>query len=196
MTLDDAVADMINAENDRLSQAYFYEKGPEGYEALEAELSAARRLSREDVDGPGPAPRDAGARGADGEDVEGDIDAQGPDPLALARFDDPTGPTTQSLDDSLAHDVDMLFGPTPDEIRAALEAAGEGRMAGAVAQKPPGSDGGLFDTQDRTGDLFVQIDPDGDPRPLSDVLRDLDEDEASWAKMRSCMIPPAKGAEA
>jgi hypothetical protein len=340
MELDEAVRDMILEINDRVYDDYFTEIGAEGYDEIEAQLSAARRAAREDVDRSAFDPGDTSARGGAGGDAQRDFDAQGPDPLALARFDNPTGPTTQSLDDSLAHDVDMLlggvgpesppirfvtakgskyeieadgttsrnkayraehgpdeqglqprsqatfyvsaqdaialaefqaiggpktaiqalpdgriglrylegkdvgkferrtvvtprtgpavgltpvetwndgtrvhfgneiisierapvnndadmlFGPTGSETRAALEAAGERRLAGAVAQKPPGSDGGLFDTQDRTGDLFVQVDPDGEPRPLADVLRDLDEDDASWATMRSCMIPPNAG---
>lgn len=49
------------------------------------------------------------------------------------------------------------FGTRDGDQRRALEMKGEGRKKGAKEQKPVGSDGGLFDTRDTTGDLFSRI---------------------------------------
>ncbi|HEX8418960.1 MAG TPA: hypothetical protein VF638_02995, partial [Sphingomonas sp.] len=46
------------------------------------------------------------------------------------------------------------FGARPEDQRRTLERAAEGRARAGVGQKAPGSDGGLFDTRDTTGDMF------------------------------------------
>lgn len=46
-----------------------------------------------------------------------------------------------------------MFGTRPGDQRTALERQSEGRMKADTAQKAPGSDGGLFNPADTTGDL-------------------------------------------
>lgn len=47
------------------------------------------------------------------------------------------------------------FGERPGDRRSALERQGEGRLRSDKQQKAPGSDGGLFDQRDSTGDLLA-----------------------------------------
>lgn len=48
------------------------------------------------------------------------------------------------------------FGERPEDKRVSLERKGEGRKRSDRQQKPPGSDGGLFDTRDTTGDMLAR----------------------------------------
>lgn len=61
------------------------------------------------------------------------------------------------------------FGTRPGDERAALERRAAGRQRGGAAQKPPGSDGGLFDTRDTTGDFLSEQTGNG---PDVQALRD------------------------
>jgi hypothetical protein len=47
------------------------------------------------------------------------------------------------------------FGERPEDKRVSLERKGEGRLQSDTQQKAPGSDGGLFDSRDTTGDLLA-----------------------------------------
>lgn len=50
----------------------------------------------------------------------------------------------------------VAFAPTDPSagVRRRLEQRAAGRMKGKRTQRPPGSEGGLFDVQDTTGDLL------------------------------------------
>lgn len=75
--------------------------------------------------------------------------------------------------------------PTPEQARIALERQMEGRKKGAVAQKPPGSDGGLFDSGAQ--DMPLRLDPDGDETTLGSLLDDLDAEATDLKNIRDCM---------
>ncbi len=89
---------------------------------------------------------------------------------------------------STSNEPDMFGGPTSADVRASLERAGEGRMKGDVAQKPPGSDGGLFDA--RGEDIKFRFD-EGDEATGAELLRRLDEEEAAIDLVEGC-LPPKK----
>jgi hypothetical protein len=82
--------------------------------------------------------------------------------------------------------------PTQDQARIALERQGEGRQRAQVAQKAPGEDGGLFDNNTPTRDLFgdgadATFNIDGDDRALGDLLDEHDADRAAIEKARQCL---------
>ena len=108
------------------------------------------------------------------------------------------------------------FGERPGDARTALERRAEGRQRSDVAQKPPGSDGGLFDVHDTTGELAMFDNPnsssvvpitdsiehdirlavdeggefslgDGDTRTAKDILADLDEEAAAIKAVKDCL---------
>ncbi len=84
---------------------------------------------------------------------------------------------------------DMFGGPTPADVRASLERAGEGRAKGKVEQKAPGSDGGLFDVQAQ--DMKFRLEADGPEVTPRQMLDDLAAEEADIRALREC-LPPAK----
>lgn len=92
------------------------------------------------------------------------------------------GPTTTTT----AADGQMDFAaPSQEQARIALERQGEGRLAGQVAQRDPGSDGGLFDV--RATDLEFRLD-DGDNAPsLRSIIDDIDAEEADLKAIRDCL---------
>ncbi len=61
-----------------------------------------------------------------------------------------------------------MFGEREGDQRRALERKGEGRKKGTAPQKAAGSDGGIFDTAETTGDLT-------EPAPASPAQRVADE---------------------
>lgn len=75
--------------------------------------------------------------------------------------------------------------PTQEQRRIALERQAEGRQRSDVAQKPPGSDGGLFDV--RAEDIAFRIDEEGDPVTARQLLDDLDEDVEMLKNMKDCL---------
>ena len=90
---------------------------------------------------------------------------------------------------------DMFGGATAADVRASLERAGEGRMKGDVAQKPPGSDGGLFDA--RGEDIAFRF-GDDDVATGAELLRRLDEEQAAIDLLEGCLPPkkPGEGGDA
>jgi len=81
--------------------------------------------------------------------------------------------------------------PTQDQRRIALERQTEGRMRGTVPQRAAGSDGGLFDTRDTTGDLFdaptVRLDPEGGDEMLRDMIEEFDREASELKTIRDCL---------
>lgn len=118
---------------------------------------------------------------------QGGFDMFGDSPV-LKAFADPAGDGAKLQADSLAHDVraelDMFGGPTAADKRGALERAGVGRSQADVAQKPPGSDGGLFDVQAQ--DLAFRLDA-GEERTAADILSEIDADAAAIDTVRGCL---------
>lgn len=126
------------------------------------------------------------------------------------RFSDPVhgeGATRQI--ESLEHDVRMdlerppASSPAGDEPRLDLGAATDpniasrGAMAAALqAQAPMRARGdvdtegtiglGLFDAADQPS---FRLDAEGDERPVADLLRELDDDDAAIATLQACMVP-------
>ena len=60
---------------------------------------------------------------------------------------------TASTTDAAAEPADVLA-ERPGDARTALERQADKPLRGTKTQKAPGEDGGLFDTQDTTGDMF------------------------------------------
>lgn len=88
--------------------------------------------------------------------------------------------------------------PTGAQVRTALERKTEGGIRPTGEQKAPGSDGGLFDTRDTTGDMLneagdlfegprVQLDTDGPARPLRDVIDEFDREAQELKNIRDCL---------
>ncbi len=63
------------------------------------------------------------------------------------------------------------FGTRDGDQRVALERAGEGRQRGTAPQRAAGSDGGLFDSADTTGDMFDA--PRAAPNPIAQAREAL-----------------------
>lgn len=75
--------------------------------------------------------------------------------------------------------------PTQEQRRTALERQGEGRKKASVAQKAPGSDGGLFDVHaQNTSFRFAE---DGEEFSLRDLLGDIDAEAAELKNIRDCL---------
>lgn len=111
------------------------------------------------------------------------------DDATAARFDDPAGEGVRETADSVWHDIeaqDDFAAPTAEQARKELELKTEGRQKGTATQKAPGEDGGLFDTQDTTGDLFDLEDGKG-ARSASDILAELDGERAGLEEIRKCL---------
>ena len=126
------------------------------------------------------------------------------------RFSDPIhgdGPARQV--ESLEHDVRMdlerppASSPAGDEPRLDLgsatdpNVASRNAMAAALQSQSPlrakggvdteGTIGmGLFDAADQPS---FRLDAEGDERPVADLLRELDEDDAAIATLQGCMVP-------
>lgn len=192
--IDAALFDMMVEEDPKVYD-YFQRMDEAGYGAG----------TREDI----PSATSAGEYGADagntgeGSARRGDVggagaisradERPGGEPVnsqAMASFDDVDSPGPQAQAESLIHDAqhasDMFGGPTQAEKRQALERRGAGGKTVDVAQKPPGSDGGLFDTAARDQTLFA-LDDDGSEQTLSDILADLDEDVAMIDTIKGCL---------
>lgn len=109
---------------------------------------------------------------------------------AAAEFADPHGPAAKAQTESLEHDaqMDAFGGAAPADVRASLERHGAGRMKGVVAQKPPGSDGGLFDV--RGEDMTFRF-GDDDAVTTREMIARLDDEEAAIRLVEGC-VPPAK----
>lgn len=138
----------------------------------------------QDLDSEQLTPREADAAEAAGE--------TGPslfDDATAARFDDPAGEGVRETSDSVWHDIraqDDFAEPTAEQRRRELELKTEGRKKGEAPQKPAGSDGGLFDTQDTTGDLFDLDDGKG-ARSAADIRGEIDADRAGLEEIRKCL---------
>lgn len=79
----------------------------------------------------------------------------------------------------------MFGGPTAAEARAALERRAEGGMATDVAQRPAGSDGGLFDADARKQIGFAAR--DGADETIEQVIKGLEAEEAALKALRDCL---------
>lgn len=182
------------------------ELGREIRDARNAEADGERGADREGSDPAGDAAGRGGAQpeepaGAAGGAAEDELIGHngGPplddNPESIARqaeaFDDPAGPAATAQSASLEHDIDMFGGATAADRRAALERAAEGRKKGAAGQKPPGSDGGLFDA--RAEDQAFRLTEDGPDVSAGDALRKIDEDLDAVEKAKGCMKPPGAG---
>jgi hypothetical protein len=88
----------------------------------------------------------AGPEGT-GEPERGGGDESASPPVSPRAGEGGSGGAPEQLD---------AFGERPGDQRAALERAGDGRQRSDVAQKPPGSDGGLFDTGGKQDDLLLR----------------------------------------
>jgi hypothetical protein len=73
---------------------------------------------------------------------------------AAAEEPDRAGAAPQGRGDEASLTQADAFGTRDGDQRRALEQKTEGRQQAETAQKAPGSDGGLFDIQERTGELF------------------------------------------
>lgn len=97
------------------------------------------------------------------------------------------------------------FGHRPGDERAALERAGEGRDRSDAAQKPPGSDGGLFDAPEAHQDAPGLFDHNGgkqatlgdtaDRTRLGDVLKDQTDTKGVDDMIARGLMERADGAD-
>ncbi len=98
---------------------------------------------------------------------------RGKDIESLARGMDEGGGDVAAGAGGRSEEPDF-FGTQPDDERRALERRAEGRDRSDVTQKPPGSDGGLFDDNaGRTDDLFASEPNDATPAPDEDARPSL-----------------------
>lgn len=129
-------------------------------------------------------PRDADAAIAAGETTAPLFD----DAMA-ARFDEPDGEGVRAASESVWHDIraqEDFAAPTAEQRRIALEKQAEGRQKGNAPQKSAGEDGGLFDTQGTTGDLFDLDDGKG-ARSAADIRAEIDGDRSAIEEIRKCL---------
>lgn len=147
----------------------------------------------------GADPRDAGSGVSRAPDRPESAAGEGPlDEEGLAAFDDPrAGPGAEAQSRSLEHDAQAAItetetgqtdfaAPSQDQRRTALERQGDGRMRSDKAQKPVGSDGGLFDTQ-ALNEMEFRFDEEGGTQDLRSALDDLAAEEAEIGNIRDCM---------
>lgn len=93
-----------------------------------------------------------------------------PEDVAARRAEE----AAESGKEPAAAPAEDMFGTRPGDERTALEKASEGRKKGTAAQKAPGSDGGLFDTAEKTGDIFdapVKTEPVIQPESAAPVTQ-------------------------
>lgn len=142
---------------------------------------------------------DAGGQGVPGEAGDQAGSAGGfLDVEALRQWDDPKGPAAESQTQSLEHDmrmvaegapepdqIDAFGGVTPADTRAMLERKGEGRKKGGATQKPPGSDGGLFDA----GGVDMAFDIDGETKSAREIFDEIDRAEREADAVAKCAMP-------
>jgi hypothetical protein len=159
-------------------------------DSIRADIAGARALSG---DG-NRSGREGLSTGAGGEGPQPEpIDAGWTDPDAFTLWADPVGPSAVQQADALLHDiradvesqVDMFGGPTTADQRAALERAGDGRIKADVTQKPPGSDGGLFDA--RASDMSFLLDEGGEGINPAVLLARFDAEELELKTIRDCL---------
>ncbi len=108
-----------------------------------------------------------------------------PDP----RFAEANGDGIRATTDSVWHDINEqadFAAPTREQSRVELELKTEGRKKADAPQRAPGADGGLFDTQNTTGDLFDLGDGKGE-RSVADIRDEIETQKAGIEAMRSCM---------
>lgn len=101
-------------------------------------------------------------------------------------LDDPTPTITTRADGQ-----DDFAAPTGAQVRTALERQTEGGIRPTGPQRAPGSDGGLFDTRDTTGDVFEQVsfrlDEEGDVVNPADLLAEFEADADFFKNVRDCL---------
>lgn len=149
--------------------------------AAERSASAHRATSADDFDMPGfedTTPHDAGTPPA------ADLQAQGADrgPEGAGRAE--AGPAAQpgqaATDRGGAAQADA-FGERRGDQRAALARRAEGRSRSDLKQKPPGSDGGLFDDNSgRQPDLLEAPAAPRDPKTMTPAERARLIREGKW----------------
>ncbi|HEX8400526.1 MAG TPA: glycosyl hydrolase 108 family protein [Allosphingosinicella sp.] len=191
-----AAFDHAAARSDDWTEGDFYVRDDDGREWVMDYgdwTGSEAAVAADDPAGAAGIGRSEAAAGAAGQD--GAIGAQ-PDGFAeasaargLEPFEHPNGPEAQRQAESIEHDLQMdaFGGATASDRRAALERRGEGRAKGEAAQKPPGSDGGLFDAPD--GQAGFRLDEDGDATALPALLDEVDDDLDVGGTARGCMKP-------
>ena len=192
LTPEEAVAEHINGELDAVRFDLFADSEKDIYDALDEDFAATNAGQGENrgtgSQGPGRDAGDPRAGRTGSEDGAAAAEAPRAGDDALKRFDDPAGPDARAQAGSLEHDaqMDAFGGATRGEERAALERKGEGRMQSGAAQRPPGSDGGLFDSQARPVEFRFGED-DGDVQSLGDMLDGFDAEAAQAKAARDCL---------
>lgn len=114
--------------------------------------------------------------------IENDVD--------LRRFpNDPKGAIAAVMGARIPDGAqsDAFGGVTAADTKAMMERQAQGRMQAGVAQKPPGSDGGLFDSQAVQEGKDFRMDDEGDVINPADLLAMLDEEETAIRTMKDCM---------
>lgn len=154
-----------------------YGAGPERFNDVQSNADTIGTPDLSDTSG-----RAAGDGTADTRQSQGD-----PGEPGTGRTGDPDSELRGQSTEPTQSDA---FGERPGDQRAALERQAEGRVKGSAPQKAPGSDGGLFDTQGKSPELFSRARREGVGRDrpgterLSDDLRRLATDEKD-ARVRS-----------
>lgn len=203
----EAIIDMINREIEADIAAKYYELGDQFDESRIEQFLASAREAGFDIDGGFDRPEvDAGNAatvGASGRNAFGQND-QGPielAPDAYKPFDDPgEGAGVTGQIDSMEHDLravlrqaqdqpdnnDMFGGATDVEKRQALERRGEDGLSTDAAQKPVGSDGGLFDP-DSWAQAGFRLNEEGDIVNPADLLAEFDAEDAILKTIKDCL---------
>lgn len=107
----------------------------------------------------------------------------------LEEFSDPYGVGASRQIDSIEHDLDAqadFAAPNQEQARTALERQGEGRKQSDKSQKPPGSDGGLFDAP-ASRELEFQIDLDGEAKTHVQIKDELAAEDDLIKTIRDCL---------
>lgn len=195
---------LVNRQFDDFLEEAWEAGKDEVYEQLDDNF--ARILESENSNGAGTgggqdavegAPGQSNATGRQRTEDNRPDELTGPiDPDTYRQFDDPDGDGVKAVADSMEHDLRASIegereqadfaAPTAEQQRIALERQGEGRMQSDKAQKPAGSEGGLFDNNDMR-DLAFRFDKDGDPLSVEQLFADLDAEQKMIDDIKGCL---------
>jgi hypothetical protein len=195
-TMDDAVRLMVNRELQDIQAAAFYEVEGDYYASIEDRFAKAwaENAGIDDAafNGRQPNAGNAGARGADAPDVGGQSRADSQDELeppyldqgALRAFDDPDGPASIGVLESLKHDLRALVDPAIAERQAQLASLQAASPMQAKVDQESTIGSPLFDAVDQ---FAFRMDDEGDEVAPADLLAEIDAEDAMIKNIKDCL---------
>jgi hypothetical protein len=195
-TMDDAVLLMVNRELQDIQAAAFYEVKEDYYASIEDRFAKAwaedAGIDDAAIDGRQADAGNASAGSQDAPDAFGQSRVDSQDELeppyldqgALRAFDDPDGPASIGVLESLKHDLRALVDPAIAERQAQLASLQAASPMQAKVDQESTIGSPLFDAVDQ---FAFRMDDEGDEVAPADLLAEIDAEDAMIKNIRDCL---------